>query len=93
MYAHVFIMSFQWGQTNNSIKHISYMHMYIVNKSCSIRKCDVTNDVLSGADLEEGAKGPLPPPNRWIIMLYNLFKVGKCIGLSMKDLFFYLYNK
>ena len=47
----------------------------------------------SGADPEGGTKGPWPPPPQTVgllcyIMLYNLFKVGKCIGLSMKDFFF-----
>ena len=32
---------------------------------------------------------PTPPPNRWIIMLHNLFKVGKCIG-SMYELGLFL---
>ena len=42
---------------------------------------------LPGADLEGGQRA-MAPPNRWITMLHNLFKVGKSIGLSMKDLFF-----
>ena len=27
------------------------------------------------------------PPNRWIIMLHNLFKVGKCIGSKYEEPF------
>ena len=45
----------------------------------------------------EGPRGmPPPKPLDYYVTLYDLFNVGKCIGLSMKDLFFlvlYLYNK
>ena len=30
--------------------------------------------------IQSGGQGAMAPPNRWIIMLHNLFKVGKCIG-------------
>ena len=47
-----------------------------------------------GADSEGGGgQRAMPPPQTvgllCYVMLYNLFKVGKCIGLSVKDLFFW----
>ena len=61
------------------------------SKECSLSPCDQERIQ------REGAKGPCPPPpNRWIIMLHNLFKVGKCIGSKYEGPFFlvlHLCNK
>ena len=41
------------------------------------------------ADPEEGGQGAMaPPPNRWIIMLHNMFKVGNCMKYEGPILFF-----
>ena len=67
------------------------LHMYYVyvlnmtkynDKKTKIHDCQADSE---GRGVMASAP---PPPNRWIIMLHNLFKVGKSIGLSMKDIFF-----
>ena len=49
-----------------------------------------------GADPEGGggwgSRGHGPFPNRWIIMLHNLFKVGKCIGSMHEGPFFWFFT-
>ena len=55
--------------------------------------CSPGSTTTTGADPEEGgakgASGHGPPPNCWIIMLHNLFNVGKCIGSMYEGPFFW----
>ena len=49
--------------------------------------------MVPGADPEGGGvKGLWPPSNRWIVMLHNLFKVGKRIGSKYEGPFSFWFS-